>query len=91
MRESISGQALATAGKGVVMRAQLRDVSPTGLGFTVKSGQSRRLRIGQELEIKYRVASGAMVTRKVRLQNIAGSRIGAEFIDSMAAMMRRTL
>jgi c-di-GMP-binding flagellar brake protein YcgR len=90
MRESLSGQAMVNIGTHNELRVRLCDVSLGGIGFIVRPGQSRRIRLGQDATLKYRSASGTAIQRKVCLKSIDGMRIGAEFIDGLARLNRRT-
>ncbi|WP_319547749.1 PilZ domain-containing protein [Desulfogranum marinum] len=90
MRESLSGQAMVNIGGYNELRVQLNDISLGGIGFAVRPGQTRRMRLGQEVTVKYRSASGAAVQRKIRLTSMAGMRVGGEFIDSLASLNKRT-
>lgn len=88
MRESLSGQAMVNIGTNNELRVRLSDVSLGGIGFIVKAGQTRRMRIGQEVTLKYRSASGHTIQRKIRLKSLAGLRVGAEFTDGLARLNR---
>lgn len=90
MRESMSGQAMVNIGTHNELQVRLCDFSLGGIGFVVRAGQTRRLRLGQEATLKYRSASGAAIQRKVRLKSMAGMRVGAEFIDSLARLSSRS-
>lgn len=90
-RESLSGQAQIELSGGQEQRIYLNDISAGGVGFTVKSGRSRGMRIGQEVTLKYRGPSGSSTQRKAKIKNIAGMRVGAEFIDHIATLAKRTL
>ncbi len=90
MRESLSGQAMVNFGTHNDLRVRLSDVSLGGIGFIVRAGQTRRMRLGQEVTLKYRSASGAAIQRKIRLKSLSGLRMGAEFIDGLARLNRRS-
>lgn len=87
----MSGQAVLNIGNYNELRVQLSDFSLGGIGFTVRAGQTRRMRLGQEVTLKYRSASGVTIQRKIRLKSMAGMRVGAEFIDSLARLNRHSL
>lgn len=88
VRKALSGQAMVTLGTQNDLRVRLNDVSLGGIGFVVRPGQTRRMRLDQEVTLKYRSASGAAIQRKVRLKSIAGMRVGGEFIDSLARLSK---
>jgi len=91
VRESISGQAQLELSNGQEFRIYLNDISAGGIGFTVKSGRSRSMRIGQDTTLKYRGPTGSSIQRKAKIKNIAGMRIGAEFIDHIALLAKRAV
>ncbi len=88
-REKISGQGEIILSKISKYRVHLRDVSQAGIGFIVRGNAARILATNRDLTIQYKNSNGASILRKIRIKNVAGSMVGAEFIDSLAQLARK--
>ena len=81
MRESTSGKAVVFLTNGRQRPVYLCDLSMGGLGLKIPLRYARALTCGQEVSIKCRALTGAMVQRKLRIKSVTSNRVGAEFLD----------
>lgn len=81
VRESTSGKAVVFLTNGRQCPVYLCDLSMGGLGFNIPPQYARALSSGQEVSVKYRALTGAMVQRKLRIKSVTSNRVGAEFLD----------
>ncbi len=84
LRESMSGTAELALDNLTKFKVFICDISPVGIGFILRSGGRMVLTENKNATIKYRSSSGSIIVRKIRIQNIYGTKVGAKFIDSLA-------
>ena len=81
IRESASGKALAFLSNGREVPVYLSDVSIGGIGFLLSPQHARQITGDQDIILKYRGESGAMVQRRLRVKSVVSTRVGAQFTD----------
>jgi hypothetical protein len=79
-RETIYGPARAVMADAQERKIRLCDVSISGISFLIASESALAMRRGQEIGIKFRAGGSSVAQRKIRIQNINRTRIGAQYL-----------
>lgn len=77
-RGSASTRAWAVLGDSTETWIRVCDASELGIGFHIDGVHARSLQLGQELSIRYHL-DGAPARRHIKIRNINGTRVGAEY------------
>ena len=78
-REQSSSRAHAVLANAHEALIRLCDTSASGVGFLIPREYAHSLHKGQEIRIKFRGSGGSFAQRRIRIRNITGNRIGAQY------------